>query len=42
MGKDNMKKAVKAVAPYIYKGGLNFKNNPYEAWREMGILTVKL
>ncbi|MBQ0073377.1 MAG: hypothetical protein KBT34_04215 [Prevotella sp.] len=36
-----MKKKVKAVAPYIYKGVLNFKNKPFEAWREMGLPTVK-
>ena len=41
MGKDNMKKTVKAVCPYIYKGGLNFKNKPFEAWREMGLPTVE-
>ena len=31
-----MKKVVKAVAPYIYKRGINFKNKPYEAWKRMG------
>lgn len=34
-------KTVKAVEPYIYKGGLNFKNKPFEAWRELGLPTVK-
>ena len=36
-----MKKTVTAVAPYIYKGGLNFKNKPFEAWRELGLPTVR-
>lgn len=36
-----MKKTVKAVEPYIYKGGLNFKNKPFEAWKELGLPTVK-
>ncbi|MBO5613028.1 MAG: hypothetical protein J5905_00815 [Prevotella sp.] len=25
-------KIVKAVAPYVYPGGINFKHKPYEAW----------
>ncbi|MBR4572171.1 MAG: hypothetical protein IKO28_01965 [Prevotella sp.] len=29
-------KTVKAVAPYIYEGGINFKHKPYEAWRKLG------
>lgn len=29
-------KIVKAVEPYIYPGGINFKNKPYEAWKELG------
>lgn len=29
-------KTVKAVAPYIYPGGINFKHKPYEAWVELG------
>lgn len=37
----NTYKTVKAVEPYIYKGGLNFKNKPYEAWGEMGLPTVR-
>lgn len=27
-----MGKVVKAVSPYIYKKGINFKNKPYDAW----------
>ena len=29
-------KTVKAVAPYIYPGGINFKHKPYEAWVRLG------
>lgn len=29
-------KTVKAVAPYIYDGGINFKHKPYEAWVKLG------
>ena len=29
-------KTVKAVAPYIYEGGINFKHKPYEAWVKLG------
>ena len=29
-------KTVKAVAPYIYEGGINFKHKPYEAWMKLG------
>lgn len=29
-------KTVKAVAPYIYPGGINFKHKPYEAWVKLG------
>ena len=29
-------KQVKAVAPYIYEGGINFKHKPYEAWVKLG------
>lgn len=29
-------KTVKAVAPYIYEGGINFKHKPYEAWLKLG------
>ena len=29
-------KTVKAVAPYIYEGGINFKHKPYEAWVRLG------
>ena len=29
-------KIVKAVAPYIYPGGINFKHKPYEAWVKLG------
>ena len=29
-------KQVKAVAPYIYPGGINFKHKPYEAWVRLG------
>ena len=29
-------KTVKAVAPYIYEGGINFKHKPYEAWKVLG------
>ena len=29
-------KIVKAVAPYIYPGGINFKHKPYEAWVRLG------
>lgn len=29
-------KKVKAVRPYIYKGGINFKHKPYEAWERIG------
>lgn len=28
-------KKVKAVQPYIYPGQLNFKNKPFEAWRDI-------
>lgn len=31
-----MKKIIKAVPPYIYKGVSNFKYYPFEAWRELG------
>lgn len=31
-----MRKKVKAVRPYIYKGGINFKYKPYEAWVRTG------
>ncbi len=29
-------KLVKAVEPYIYPEGTNFKHKPYEAWKELG------
>ena len=29
-------KSVKAVAPYVYPGGINFKHKPYEAWMRLG------
>ena len=29
-------KTVKAVASYIYPGGINFKHKPYEAWVKLG------
>lgn len=29
-------KTIKAVAPYIYPGGINFKHKPYEAWVKLG------
>ena len=29
-------KTIKAVAPYIYPGGINFKHKPYEAWIKLG------
>jgi len=29
-------KTIKAVAPYIYPGGINFKHKPYEAWVRLG------
>jgi len=29
-------KTIKAVAPYIYEGGINFKHKPYEAWMRLG------
>ena len=29
-------KQVKAVAPYIYPGEINFKHKPYEAWVKLG------
>lgn len=29
-------KTVKAVAPYIYPNGINFKHKPYEAWKNLG------
>lgn len=29
-------KTVKAVEPYIYPGGINFKHKPYEAWVKLG------
>ena len=29
-------KQVRAVAPYIYPGGINFKHKPYEAWVRLG------
>ena len=29
-------KTVKAVAPYIYEGGINFKHKPHEAWVKLG------
>ena len=29
-------KTIKAVAPYIYEGGINFKHKPYEAWVKLG------
>ena len=28
-------KTVKAVKPYIYQGGINFKHKPFDAWREI-------
>ena len=32
----NREKTVRAVAPYIYSGGINFKHKPYEAWAKLG------
>lgn len=29
-------KIVKAVAPYIYPNGINFKHKPYDAWKGLG------
>ena len=29
-------KTIKAVAPYVYPGGINFKHKPYEAWVKLG------
>ena len=29
-------KIIKAVSPYIYPNGINFKHKPYEAWKELG------
>ena len=29
-------RTIKAVAPYIYEGGINFKHKPYEAWVKLG------
>ena len=29
-------KTIKAVAPYVYPGGINFKHKPYEAWVRLG------
>ena len=34
-------KTVKAVAPYIHPGHLNFKTKPYEAWIAEGGKTAK-
>lgn len=34
-------KTVKAVAPYIHPGHLNFKTAPYEAWIALGGKTAK-
>lgn len=31
-----LKKKVTAVQPYIYKGKINFKDKPYNAWIELG------
>lgn len=31
-----MKKPIKAVAPYIHPGFLNFKIAPFEAWERLG------
>jgi len=31
-----MKKIIKAIPPFIYKGVSNFKYYPFEAWRELG------
>lgn len=31
-----MGKVVEAVAPFIYKNGINFKYNPYKSWKEIG------
>ena len=36
-----MKKTVKAVAPYIYTGQINFKHKPYNAWVELGGQTAE-
>ncbi len=32
----HMKKTLKAVAPYVHPGFLNFKTSPFEAWKENG------
>lgn len=29
-------KVIKAVSPYVYAGKMNFKDKPFEAWREIG------
>lgn len=36
-----MAKLIKAVAPYKYKEGINFKNQAYDAWIEIGGQTSK-
>lgn len=32
-----MIKIIKAVEPYYYKGQVNFKHKPYDAWKRMGM-----
>lgn len=32
--------SIKAVKPYLYEGQINFKQKPYEAWKELGGATA--
>ncbi len=35
-----MNKIVKAIEPYVYPKGVNFKHNAFKAWKEIGGLTA--
>lgn len=36
-----MTKIIKAVEPYYYKGKVNFKYKPYDAWKKIGMPVAK-
>ena len=36
-----MTKIIKAVEPYYYKGKVNFKHKPYDAWKKIGMPVAK-
>ena len=36
-----MIKIIKAVEPYYYKGKVNFKHKPYDAWKKIGMPVAK-